>query len=141
MSWRTKQPNKRFEATRGSRSRLKLSVGLEKVKRVELKSLLIQALMVGAAAGNVQVAPIIGQGSVFWFAFVLLMFTALATVAASFSRLLVVALLASPVLYVWQSVHRFQPSSVFLVVEFAYLLFSSQAAVACVLGYQKLQRR
>jgi hypothetical protein len=107
----------------------------------ELRSVLFQAAFVGAATGNVAVAPFIGQGSVAWFVFVFLMFVAVATIAPSFRRLFVLALLSLPVLYTWQSLHQFEPPASILAFQFGFVVLSSQAAGGCALGFQKLRGR
>lgn len=108
---------------------------------MQFKPILLQAVFVGAAAGNIMAAPIIGHGSAIWFVFVFLMFVAMAVADGSFVRLLALAVLSVPVLYFWQSLHRFQPSTSFLVVEFGFVLLASQVAGACVLEYRKYRTK
>ena len=76
-----------------------------------------------------------------WFVFVFLMFVALATTMHSFGRLLVLALLSLPVFYLWQMFHQFDPSPLFLAIQFGFVVLSSQAALGCVLGYHKLRNK
>lgn len=109
--------------------------------QTKFKPILLQAAFVGAAAGNIMSAPIIGHGSAIWFVFVFLMFVAMAAMDGSFARLLALAVLSVPVLCFWQSLHRFQPSTSFLVVEFGFVVLASQAAAACVFGYRKYRTK
>ena len=90
--------------------------------------LLIQGLFFGVAAGNIWSAPFVGGASLVGLilAASAMYFPARLQPAQRYARTALVALLAWPVAYIWQTIHQSAPSAALGAVQVAALLVGSQ---------------
>jgi hypothetical protein len=91
---------------------------------------LIHALFFGVAAGNIWSAPFIGRTSpVGWLIVALGMYLpARLQSAQRYQRTAMVAALAWPVAFLWQSIHYSSPNLLLGSIQAAVLIVSSQGA-------------